>query len=162
MRALNHITLDTGDSAMVPAEHVQPKTREVLEPLVAYLAAEGVATIPIGNGAWRVTSEQPVPGRCLSAVIEYRSRREGGDTWVGVALLGVAGHSRCGADLWSAMHFESEPGREMLTRPDRQPATPWLATRLLAGVALVAREDIAWLADFSECLAWVWLLRGEV
>lgn len=147
MRDLHHITLDTGDAAMIPASHVQSATLDALRPVLAALARAGEARLPPPLEGWRVTAGQEA-GRCLSAMLQTRI----GDDWLGVVWLGIARHSRCGSSLWRSMHG----GGKVLTDANRQPATPWLATRMLPGALLVA-SDLAWIADFSECLAWAWM-----
>lgn len=149
MRDLYHITLDTGDAAMIPASHVQPKTMAVMRGILATLSAGSPAMLPV-PGEWRVTAGQDA-GRCLSAMVEARI----GEEWVGVVWLGVAQHSRCGASLWVDMH--SLPISQPKTNADRQPATPWLASRMLPGSVLIHPQSMAWIADFEECLAWAWI-----
>ena len=94
----------------------------------------------------------------MSVMLMHRVGKE----WLPVAWLGVAQRSRCGADLWRAMHRPMPPLPAPKTNPDRQPVTPWLATRLLPGALVCGLEAMGWIADFSECLAWEWILEtGE-
>jgi hypothetical protein len=151
VRNILHITLETGDSVMVPASHVQPASRRVLGPIVEQLVREGAAMVPVpGPRPWRLSGAAE-PGRCLSVTVQARLV-----VWVDVVWLGVALHSRCGAVVWRAMHSVQPHA----TDASRQPATPWLATRIMPSAVLLPpeelREAMAWMADLSECLAWVW------
>lgn len=137
-RQLAHITLQTGDIAMIPASHVQPATLAALRPVVAALLATGEADIPRG---WRITGAAS-GRRALSAQIWGSGGR-------------VAAHSREGAEVWRAMHRMGEGVR---TDGSHQPVTPWLATRILPGAMSLTPDQMAQLADLQECLAWTWLM----
>lgn len=154
MRSLHHITLDTGDSAMIPPAHLQPETRAVMAGLITELARHGRAAIPGVSGEWQMTAGAE-PGACLSATLMARV----GDSWLAVAWLGIARRSRCGASLWASMHAV-DTGSTVRTDAGRQPMTPWLATRMLPGVLAVRPDSLAWIADFSECLALTWIGDG--
>ncbi|NIA21115.1 MAG: hypothetical protein GWP05_03885 [Anaerolineaceae bacterium] len=88
-------------------------------------------------------------GRCLDLVIEI-------DNHPAIRMV-VAGHSRCGAALWASLH----QGQDAAMSSSMQPATPWLATRLLPGALASPPDDMAMLADLQECVAWVWLGGAE-
>lgn len=158
MRDLYHVTLDTGDVAMIPPDHLQDATREMLRPVIEALIAHGEAQI---DELWRVAGVNE-PGRCLSATVLMPGKRAvfGG---LPVAWIGVGAHSRCGARLWEAMH-QLETIGPVKTDPSRPPATPWLATRMLPGAASLTftsgRDLLQQLADLSECLAWTWIERS--
>jgi hypothetical protein len=166
-RQLAHVTLDTGDVALVPSSHVGAPARamvgDMLERFAAAGEAQSVVEIPWGipgprGGAlrWGVQAA-PLKVRCWSAdVVVWID-----DGWVPVAHLGMATDSRCGARVWEAMH-EMPPA--LVADVGRQPATPWLASRMSGGVMLLPRpamKGIGWVAGFAERLAWAWVWRVE-
>jgi len=163
-RAIAHVTLHTGDIAMCPRSSLADDTRAALAPLVEAMRAGRPASIPGVGPGWIVRPiGRPVDaggGRgCLHVRIE-RQLAEGEEPAL-VASVGVAARSLCGSRLWRQLHQDASQAGRHCTDPARQPVAPWLGTALLSGVALLPPGELprlGWLADFSQCLAWCWLL----
>jgi hypothetical protein len=153
-RNLFHVTIETGDIAMVPASHLKSETRTITGRVMAEMAQGRVASLPELPGNWQLTGGQEA-GRCLSVMLSV----EAAGAMRPVVWFGVARHSRCGAGLWSALHNVGTPSAK--TNPERQPATPWLASRMMPDAAFVSPHVLTMLADLQECLAWEWILQAD-
>lgn len=68
-----------------------------------------------------------------------------------LVTLGVAVHSRDGAQLWRTLHKQAELPVE--TSIDSCPTEPWAAVLLHAELAFYP-DTADWLVDFERCLAW--------
>lgn len=147
-RALNHVTLTTGHSRLSPRSEVRESMIATLLPLVAR-ALEG-EHVPVPNCPG-YTMRGARHGRCCLVTL-YAVEDDGQQ--VPVLTTGVAGHSRCGAELWRIMHEIQVGG--VATSPDQQPSTPWCGDRLEPGMAAVP-EIMSWTGDWSRCVAWTWL-----
>lgn len=165
-RDLLHISIDTGDGAMIPATHLQPQTRTLLRGIIAGVSAGNTAVIPtppeaIAGDGWRLIGGIEGGEHAGSAAIFTLGWMDGrhlrSTIWIAIARK-----SRSGKPLWSMLHRPPMPLPTVTrTDPDRQPMTPWLATRMLPGVAGLSRKQLEWTADFAESLAWTWLLDLE-
>lgn len=140
MRHIRHVTIDTGHVRDCPRSDVPDHVVAALAPLVVRMADGEEVDVP-GGARPACTMSMRSWGR--SATITVR-----GPGRVPLVLLGLADHSRAGARLW----------RDLGGDPDRCPAEPWCAMRLLRGLA-GEPEAWDWLGDLARCLAWAWVER---
>lgn len=152
---LHHVTLTTGHSRRsYEAEVGEPAIAACSASLAVCLAAAGARSklaADLDDEMLRYDLTAAAQGRCLVATV-----------WLGSAPLctiGVAGHGRCGAQLWRSMH-ERSSGTVLATRADAPPQAPWCGARLDAGIALDPGA-VDWLGDYERCLAWAWLRMLE-
>lgn len=143
-RFIHHITLTTGHVRDSFADEVSPEALAACKELVENLS----------------TTRQTVPGFTDYEITGSRWHRSMIVTvWCGdipLVTLGVALHSRDGAQLWRTLHRTDEI--PVMTSPDKWPPEPWAAALLHVGLAL--HSDAAdWLGDFERCMAWAFTLR---
>lgn len=91
-----------------------------------------------------------VYGRCFVATVY-------GAADIPIVTIGIATHSRCGAETWRALH-KSATATVVATSIDRCPPEPWCAARLEIGAAYHAAA-MEWLGDFERCMAWAFVRR---
>lgn len=151
-RDLAHVTLQTGHSRISPRSEVQEGVVESLEPLLARaLAGEHVGIPEVPGYTWVATEY----GHCCLLTLWAQHTEGGRPDPVPVLTVGVAGHSRCGAETWRALHTGTSAG-PYATDPERQPPTPWVADRLEVGMARYP-ETASWSGDWSRTIAWCFL-----
>jgi hypothetical protein len=146
MRFIRHITITTGNSRDSFAGEVSQEALDACRHIVTHLSktrqpVPGLPDYEINGARW---------GRSMVATI-----------WRGDAplvTLGVAVHSRDGAQLWRTLHTQAELPVE--TSPDNCPPEPWVAVLLHVGLALYP-DAADWLGDFERCLAWAFYLLSQ-
>ena len=129
---LNHITALTGQSVLHRLDTLNP---EVVESCRSLLPHGG--QIP-GLPAFNVQVTQNV-----FTILRGRE--------IPVVTCGV-GNGRNDMDCWEAvidLQKQFYPDRK-ITNP---PKGRWLVVAILPGIALTAKTDIDWLADFERCMA---------
>lgn len=151
MTYIEHITLTTGHTRRSERAEVDAAVIATLQPLLAE-AMHGHVVVPgLGTDSLRLTLTGSQEGRC-SVWTVWAWLPEGRAP---VVTLGVAFHSRCGAQLWRLLHEDAEwTGIELQTDPERCPPEPWIGARLDIGSAVMPAEVMLRLGDFERCVAW--------
>lgn len=142
---IHHITLNTGHSRNSPREEVGPLGLEAGRALLDAAIAGDKPPIPRMPAYHLGAITQ---GRCVIIMVWAGSRC--------LMSIGIAQHSRCGSQLWRAMHDHSN--QPLATGRDSVPPEPWLAVRL-EDVGPADYQHLAAFADLQRCLAWAWLDR---
>ncbi|WP_458789296.1 hypothetical protein [Adonisia turfae] len=148
-----HVTLTTGHLRQSPRREVADSIVAELRPLIDAIVAGKTVPIP-GLEGYSISgrsSGEDGAGRCLSVIV-WAERPEVEP----ICTIGIAAHSRCGARLWRSLHEVAT--LPAATDPGRQPAAPWVAAALQAGLDRHL-EAASWLGDFERCLAWTWIER---
>lgn len=152
-RYLAHVTLTTGDIRQSPRSEVGEGVTILLRPLLNQ-ALQGKHAAVSGQPGYTITGG--VHGRCCMVTL-WRLSAAG--PRMPVLHIGIAGHSRCGAELWRTLHEMAGDRLTVVTNPAKPPVTPWCADLLDIGISL---EAATWTGDFSRCVAWTWIeMRGE-
>jgi len=141
---LNHITLTTGHTRRSYRSEVADDVICKLRPMVLALRQGQRADLPIPD-YW---INGPSMGHACIVLTVWHS--DGSK----VATIALATRSRCGAQVWRAMHEMLSD--KIATHPGDVPASPWLATRLHVGSSLHS-DCLDWIGDFHRCLAWAWI-----
>lgn len=149
--AMIHLTLNTGHSMEVPAGKISPEAYRALRPMVVKKGdlipgfAPWRTVIAIGEGA-----------------ASFDIRRNKQDI---VVLNAVAWTGQGAAEIWPLIergHLDladqmAKAGalsESMAAAPEMPATLPWLATWILpTAVQAVHPRDLAWMADFEQCLA---------
>lgn len=142
-RFIRHITLTTGHSRDSYAGEVTPEAVEVCKDLIRQMVAVQRPRIP-GFESFSVTGVRH--GRCFVATVW-----SGGEP---IVTIGIATHSRCGAEVWQALHKSAS--LLCATSADQCPTEPWCAARLEPH-SLFYPDVMAWVGDFERCMAWAWI-----
>lgn len=140
-----HLTLNTGHSRRSYREEV---TDDVIAMLDEWMTAGAGSDDPLqvpNCPGYTMTGE----GSRKCAVFTVFAR----DT--PIATFGIAGHSRCGGQLWKRMIEDF--GAVNLDMP----APPWCVVAVHAALSLCPDANV-WLGDFERCMAWWFLERGMV
>lgn len=152
-RFLRHVTLTTGDVRDSTIDEISPAALEAVgELLVRVCRPEQPEPVSIP-----AVGPYSISGRCTSRCLTATVWADGPPS-VAIASLGVAGHSRCGATLWRALHTWGDA--PVSTDPARCPPEPWVAVALDAGIARHL-DATAWLGDFARCLGWAFLVAAH-
>lgn len=147
---LHHVTLQTGHTRRSPRSEVADGVVAQLRPLLE-LALTGEHA-PLWTPGYTITGTRHGP--CATVTLWAQHTEGGPPEPVPVVTIGIAGHSRCGAHLWRALHERGDGA--YATDPERVPPEPWVADRLEAGMAL--HPDAAeWTGDYSRCVGWTFL-----
>ena len=148
-KALRHVTVHTGHTALVPREKVSDdvikKLREVIgaaKPIEEsdFPGGTYLAAIPNCQGYSIVMS---FAEDCMAATLVH-------ETYGTCLRFGVA--PKCSANsqgMWQSLCGENQ-----------QPDGPWCAVLIEAGLlmaSLFSPQDVLWYADFEQCLAWTWI-----
>lgn len=164
MRSLHHVTLTTGHRRESARAEVDDAVIAPLQAIIEHIASGTVAeTVPIpAMPGYSIGGR--ASGRCLVATVWA----DGPPSEL-LLSLGVAGHSRCGAEVWRTLHGVGLPpgilmppadariaGKYRLTSADHQPPTPWCAVTLTAEIGHHPDAMLA-LGDLERCLAWAFL-----
>ena len=147
-----HYTLNTGHSVVSPREAVTPEALAVCSPL-----AECGGVIP-PCAPFRV---EVTHGTGSSVFTVWRGREP-------IVTCALAWTPEGAAETWPAIEglylqvSDRAPQLMAAIKEAEQPAAlPWLAAVILPGILALRHEDIGWLADFEQCLAWAILKRGS-
>lgn len=151
-RYIRHVTLTTGHARNSMAGEVPAETIAQVRASLA-LALSGPqrrartgVDLPAALAVYEITAT--AAGRCLIVTVWHDDAP--------VCTIGVAGHARCGAELWRLLHRQPAVMPPLATDPEQQPQPPWIGARLDIGVAL--HSDAAhWLGSYESCLGWAWL-----
>jgi hypothetical protein len=142
---IRHITLTTGHVRDSFADEISPEAIQVCGDLIERMTAGESPAIP-GFESFRVSGVSY--GRCFVATV-----------WSGkepIVTIGIATHSRCGAETWRALHQLAAPLPPLSTSVDECPPEPWCAARLEVFAAFYP-DVMAWIGDFERCLAWAFV-----
>lgn len=146
---IHHVTLNTGHVRNSPRTEVADEIYNIVQPLLSAAIAGERPTIPAVEPACTLTAA--AQDRCLIATVwgpDMDGRR------VPIVTIGVASHSRCGAQLWPLLHERvSVP---VVSSPTEVPPEPWCAVRIDIGFGFYPAAA-QWLGDFERCLAWAWV-----
>jgi hypothetical protein len=156
-RYLHHVTMTTGHvrrsvRAEISAEALAV-CRELLDTVRAGRPLDTGAPIPgllhpSGQPYHLVLADDPSSRCLLLAVTAARGQR--------LVTLGLAGHSRCGARLWRALHtYAREWALPVATDAGRCPPEPWAAA-LLDADSPQHLAVLPALGDLERCLGWAW------
>jgi hypothetical protein len=143
MRFIRHITLTTGHTRDSFAGEISPEAIEVCTALIDQMIVGKRPPIP-GFQSFRISGVSY--GRCFVATV-----------WSGnepIVTIGIANHSRCGAETWRALHKSA--ALPCATQSDEYPQAPWCAARLEPH-CMFYPDAMNWLGDFERCLAWAFL-----
>lgn len=164
MKYIRHITLTTGHARDSYRNEVNDSVVALCADLVRQIIAAPNTKLPMPHMPGYTISGEGI-GRCLLATIYA------GPT--SLIQFGVAGHQRCGADLWRRLNEfgflagtlkPAEQQQGVLTGGtkgvyeiiDQQPRAPWCAAALDIGITQHV-EHMAAFGDFERCLAWGFL-----
>ncbi len=150
---IRHVALNTGHVRDFRRDEVDPVVIAALRPLIAEACAGDTAqavAIPAVTG-YSFTAR--CAGRCMTASV-YAD----GPPSERLCSIAVAGHSRCGAPAWRALHAL---GTETLASdPARVPPEPWCGLLLTASMTNHPDAE-TWLGEFERYLAWTYLTARE-
>lgn len=166
-----HIDLLSGKARRAWRRDVQDQTITLLTPLL-HQALDNAATL--GEAEFGPTPLEgeptPLPDTGGAWFDGYGITAATGGKSLLTLLHGPAGpfltsglciHSRASKKLWAGMHAApGDFGGPLATDPDDPPATPWLATRLIAPPP---PDTWDWYGEAIDCLAWTFLemRRGQ-
>ena len=150
MQYLNHIVLSTGHTRRSYRSEVTDDVISMLRPVVLALRQDQRPNLSIPD-YW---INGPAMGH--ACVIWTIWHSDGSP----IATIGLANRSRCGAQIWRALH-EMETPDKIATHPGDVPAAPWLAVRLHIGASMHL-DCMEWLGDFQRCFAWAWIESEDV
>lgn len=139
---LHHLALDTH-------ENWRSTSAEVLPDVIADLRLMlDQAVVSAAEHPWEpgYTIQARQQGRCLICTVAGPTGR--------LVTFAVAGRRRCGEIVWKEILGD----RGYPANPNRQPETPWCASRLELGCQ-TDRRAMSWMQDFIKCVAWAWLTR---
>lgn len=143
VKFIRHITLTTGHVRDSFAGEVSPAAVDVCKDLIRQMNACKRPRIP-GFESFSVSGVSH--GRCFVATV-----------WSGnepIVTIGIATHSRCGAEVWRALHKSTT--MPCATNVDSCPSEPWCAARL-EPLFLWYPDAMQWVGDFERCLAWAFV-----
>lgn len=143
---IRHITLTTGHVRDSFAGEVSPEAVEVCKDLIRQMNACKRPRIP-GFESFSVSGVSH--GRCFVATV-----------WSGddpIVTIGIATHSRCGAETWRALHKSAT--LLCATSADQCPPEPWCAARLEPH-CMYYPDVMDWVGDFEKCLALAFFQKG--
>ena len=139
---INHITINTGNSARVPRGQVSDSLVEVLKPLVI----GGGGVIPQGDGQYRFVLNSEGGRSCVFSF--WR------DT-VPIALCGFQEKGEGADELWEMLNerygTETRGNFQMLSKP----IEPWLGVVILPTFFL-GMSALPWLVSFEQGIAETW------
>lgn len=157
-RHLHHITLQTGHVRRSPRDEVRDDVVARLQSLIRRALTGEHQPVP-GQPGYTLTGG--VQGRCCALTLWGRTPVSGGRVSpqpVPILTVGIAPHSRCGAQLWRHLHARTD--LRYTTDADHVPPEPWCADRLELGAALDLGA-LGWTGDLARCLAWAWIEMRE-
>lgn len=144
-RDLNHITIDTGHSRMIPRAEMDDETIEVLKAWVARMAQGETVGIYEDKYVCRISEQTPrMVEFVISSLDEMMQPTD-------IIRAVCCRHNTAKRRAWHLAEGQSA-----------EPQVPFLAVKFLDIVTMMrAMHDLPMLAGFEAAIAWAWLERAQ-